>query len=49
MSGQEKDLYSNITPICETSEDFITEDDTDVDGYMKCVRSTDGPQTVVQV
>ena len=49
MSGQEKVLYSNITPICETSEDFITEDDTDVDGYMKCVRSTDGSQTVVQV
>ena len=52
MSGQEKDLYSNITPISETSEDFITEnneDDTDVDGYLKCVRSRDGSQTVVQV
>ena len=52
MSGQEKDFLSNITPISETSEDFITEnneDDTDVDGYMKCVRSRDGSQTVVQV
>ena len=52
ISGQEKALYSNITPISETSEDFITEnneDDTDVDGYMKCVRSRDRSQTVVQV
>ena len=52
MSGQEKALYSNITPISETSEDFITENnegDTDADGYIKCVHSRDGPQTVVQV
>ena len=52
ISGQEKALYSNITPVSETSEDFITEnneDDTDADGYMKCVFSRNGPQTVVQV
>ena len=52
ISGQEKALYSNITPISETSEDFITENnegDTDADGYIKCVHSRDGPQTVVQV
>ena len=52
MSGQEKALYSNITPISETSEDFITENnegDTDADGYITCVHSRDGPQTVVQV
>ena len=52
ISGHEKALYSNITPISETSEDFITEnneDDTDADGYVKCVHSRDGPQTVVQV
>ena len=52
ISGQEKALYNNITPISEISEDFITEnneDDTDVDGYLKCVRSRDGSQTVVQV
>ena len=37
-----------MTPISETSEDFITEnneDDTDADGYMKCVRSRDGPSS----
>ena len=48
ISGQEKPLYSNMTPISETSEDFITEnneDDTDADGYMKCVRSRDGPSS----
>ena len=52
ISGQEKALYSNITPISETSEDFITENnegDTDADGYIQCVHSRDGPQTVVQV
>ena len=51
-SGQEKALYNNITPISETSEDFIAEnneDDTDANGYLKCVHSRDGPQTVVQV
>ena len=51
ISGQEKALYSNVTPISETSEDFITENnesDTDADGYIKCVHSRDGPQ-VVQV
>ena len=38
ISGQEKALYSNITPISETREDFTTEhneDDTDADGYIK--------------
>ena len=52
ISGQEKPLYSNITPISETSEHFITEnneDDTDADGYIKCVHSKGGNQTVVQV
>ena len=51
ISGQEKAFYSNITPISETSEEFITEnneDDTDADGYMKCVFSRDGNQTVGQ-
>ena len=46
ISGQEKALYSNMTPISETSEDSITEsneDDTDADGYIKCVHSRDGP------
>ena len=49
---QEKALYNNVTPIPETSENFITEnneDDTDADGYVKCVHSRDVPQTVVQV
>ena len=44
IPGQEKALYSNITPISENNED-----DTDADGYVKCVHSRDGPQTVVQV
>ena len=38
ISGQEKALYSNITPISETSEDFTAEHnegDTDADGYIK--------------
>ena len=38
ISGQEKALYSNITPISETSEDFTAEhneDDTDADRYIK--------------